>query len=149
EEDLVDTAKALMQKTHIPLPVDVVVAKAFAADAAATVKAVEDVADDDMILDIGPQTAEKLAAIIADMKTIIWNGAVGVLEGEGIANGTKGIAEAVGDRSGFAIAGGGDTIQAIDQFKITEPVSYISSGGGAFLEFVQGDVLPAVAILEQ
>ncbi|HLT63952.1 MAG TPA: phosphoglycerate kinase [Pseudohongiella sp.] len=149
ETDLVDTAKALMAKTSIPLPVDVVVAKTFAADATAVIKAVEDVAEDDMILDIGPKTAEKLAAIIGEMKTIIWNGPVGVFEFDAFANGTKAIAEAVAANKGFSIAGGGETIQAIDKFGITNDVSYISTGGGAFLEFVQGDVLPAVAILEK
>ncbi|MAO40935.1 MAG: phosphoglycerate kinase [Pseudohongiella sp.] len=148
EADLVDTAKALMQKTSIPLPVDVVVAKSFSADAEGTIKAVSDVADDDMILDIGPQTAQKLAAIIGEMKTIIWNGPVGVFEFDTFANGTKAIAEAVASSKGFSIAGGGETIQAIDKFGITDQVSYISTGGGAFLEFVQGDVLPAVAVLE-
>jgi phosphoglycerate kinase len=148
ETDLVETAKKLMAKTSIPLPVDVVVAKAFAADATAVTKAVSDVAEDDMILDIGPQTAKNLAAIIAGMKTIIWNGPVGVFEFDAFANGTKAIARAVADNQGFSIAGGGETIQAIDKFGITEQVSYISTGGGAFLEFVQGEVLPAVAILE-
>jgi phosphoglycerate kinase len=148
ESNLVDTAKALMQKTSIPLPVDVVVAKSFSADAEGTIKAVSDVADDDMILDIGPQTAQKLAAIIGEMKTIIWNGPVGVFEFDTFASGTRAIAEAVASSSGFSIAGGGETIQAIDKFGITDQVSYISTGGGAFLEFVQGDVLPAVAVLE-
>lgn len=149
EADLVDTAKALMAKTSIPLPVDVVVAKSFSADATAVIKAVSDVAEDDMILDIGPKTSENLAAIIAQMKTIIWNGPVGVFEFDAFANGTKAIAEAVAANKGFSIAGGGETIQAIDKFGITNDVSYISTGGGAFLEFVQGDVLPAVAILEK
>jgi phosphoglycerate kinase len=148
EADLVGTAKALMSKTSIPLPVDVVVAKAFAADAPATVKRVGDVAEDDMILDIGPETIAKLTAIIADMKTIIWNGPVGVFEFDAFSGGTKAIAAAVAANKGFSIAGGGETIQAIDKFGITDQVSYISTGGGAFLEFVQGDVLPAVAILE-
>ncbi|MEC8859381.1 MAG: phosphoglycerate kinase [Pseudomonadota bacterium] len=148
ETDLVDTAKALMQKTSIPLPVDVVVAKSFSADAEGTIKSVSDVSDDDMILDIGPQTAQKLASIIGEMKTIIWNGPVGVFEFDTFANGTKAIAEAVASSTGFSIAGGGETIQAIDKFGITDQVSYISTGGGAFLEFVQGDVLPAVAVLE-
>jgi phosphoglycerate kinase len=148
EADLVDTAKALMSKTSIPLPVDVVVAKTFSADAPATVKYVSDVADDDMILDIGPETAKKLTDIIADMKTIIWNGPLGVFEFEAFAGGTKAIAAAIADNKGFSIAGGGETIQAIDKFGITDKISYISTGGGAFLEFVQGEVLPAVAILE-
>ncbi len=148
EVDLVDTAKALMAKTSIPLPIDVVVAKAFSADAHAVIKNIADVSDDDMILDIGPKTIENLAAIIADMKTIIWNGPVGVFEFDAFANGTKAIAEAVAANTGFSIAGGGETIQAIDKFGITSQISYISTGGGAFLEFVQGEVLPAVAILE-
>lgn len=149
ETDLVDTAKALMAKTNIPLPVDVVVAKAFSADAVAVTKAVSDVEADDMILDIGPKTIKKLSDIIAGMKTIIWNGPVGVFEFDAFANGTKAIAEAVAANGGFSIAGGGETIQAIDKFGITDKVSYISTGGGAFLEFVQGEVLPAVAILEK
>lgn len=149
ERDLVDTARALMDKTNIPLPIDVVVAKAFDAQAEATVKNVEDVADDDMILDIGPQTITRLAGIIATMKTIVWNGPVGVFEFEAFANGTHAIARAVAANDGFSIAGGGETIQAIDQFNIKDQVSYISTGGGAFLEFIQGDVLPAVAVLER
>lgn len=149
EKDLVDTAKALMEKTNIPLPVDVIVAKEFSADAEATVKNVEDVADDDMILDIGPATAARLSEIIGGMKTIIWNGPVGVFEFEAFATGTEAIARAIAENEGFSIAGGGETIQAIDKFGITDKVSYISTGGGAFLEFVQGETLPAVAILEQ
>ena len=148
EEDLVDTAKALMAKTSIPLPIDVVVAKAFSADAHAVIKDIADVEGDDMILDIGPKTIDNLKGIIAGMKTIIWNGPVGVFEFDAFANGTKAIAEAVATNQGFSIAGGGETIQAIDKFGITSQISYISTGGGAFLEFVQGEVLPAVAILE-
>lgn len=148
EVDLVDTAKALMAKTAIPLPIDVVVAKAFSADADAVIKNIADVEDDDMILDIGPKTIANLTGIIADMKTIIWNGPVGVFEFDAFANGTKAIAEAVAANQGFSIAGGGETIQAIDKFGITSQISYISTGGGAFLKFVQGEVLPAVAILE-
>lgn len=149
EKDLVDTAKALMEKTNIPLPVDVIVAKEFSADAEATVKNVEDIADDDMILDIGPATAARLSEIIGGMKTIIWNGPVGVFEFDAFATGTEAIARAIAENEGFSIAGGGETIQAIDKFGITDKVSYISTGGGAFLEFVQGETLPAVAILEQ
>ncbi|HDZ08757.1 phosphoglycerate kinase [Pseudohongiella sp.] len=148
ETDLVDTARELMKKTNIPLPVDVVVAKEFSADAKATIKDVSDVSDDDMILDIGPKTAAVLADIIAGMKTIIWNGPLGVFEFEAFAGGTRAVAKAIADNAGFSIAGGGETISAIDKFGITDQVSYISTGGGAFLEFVQGDVLPAVAILE-
>ncbi len=149
EKDLVPTAKALMEKTNIPLPVDVIVAKEFSADAEATVKNVADIADDDMILDIGPATAARLSEIIGGMKTIIWNGPVGVFEFDAFATGTEAIARAIAENSGFSIAGGGETIQAIDKFGITDKVSYISTGGGAFLEFVQGETLPAVAILEQ
>lgn len=149
ELDLVHTARALMQKTNIPLPVDVVVAKAFAADAQATVKLVADVDDDDMILDIGPQTATAFAAIIARMNTIIWNGPVGVFEFDSFAKGTEAIAHAVANNHGFSIAGGGETIAAIDKFEVTADISYISTGGGAFLEFVQGEKLPAVQILEE
>jgi phosphoglycerate kinase len=138
-----------MQKTNIPLPVDVVVAKAFAADAQATVKLVADVDDDDMILDIGPQTATAFAAIIARMNTIIWNGPVGVFEFDSFAKGTEAIAHAVANNHGFSIAGGGETIAAIDKFEVTADISYISTGGGAFLEFVQGETLPAVQILEE
>jgi phosphoglycerate kinase len=148
EEDLVDTAKALMAKTSIPLPIDVVVAKAFSADAHAVIKNIADVEGDDMILDIGPKTIVNLERIIAGMKTIIWNGPVGVFEFDAFANGTKAIAEAVATNQGFSIAGGGETIQAIDKFGVTSQISYISTGGGAFLEFVQGEILPAVAILE-
>jgi phosphoglycerate kinase len=148
EADLVETARALMEKTNIPLPVDVVVAKAFSADAQAAIKDVSDVEDDDMILDIGPKTAVKLAGIIAGMKTIIWNGPLGVFEFDAFAGGTQAVAKAIADNTGFSIAGGGETIAAIDTFGITDQVSYISTGGGAFLEFVQGDVLPAVAMLE-
>ncbi len=149
ELDLVDTARALMSKTHIPLPVDVVVAKTFAADAQATVKKVAEVAADDMILDIGPQTAAAFAEIIAGMRTIIWNGPVGVFEFDSFARGTEAIAKAVAANQGFSIAGGGETIAAIDTFKVTADISYISTGGGAFLEFVQGETLPAVQILEE
>jgi phosphoglycerate kinase len=148
EVDLVDTAKALMAKTSIPLPIDVVVAKAFSADADAVIKNIADVESDDMILDIGPKTIANLAGMIASMKTIIWNGPVGVFEFDAFANGTQAIAKAVAANQGFSIAGGGETIQAIDKFGITSQISYISTGGGAFLEFVQGEVLPAVAILE-
>lgn len=148
EEDLVGTAKALMEKTNIPLPVDVVVAKAFSAEAEATIKPVETIADDDMILDIGPQTIARFNDIIAAMKTIIWNGPVGVFEFDAFAAGTEAVAKAVAANSGFSIAGGGETIAAIDKFGVTDQISYISTGGGAFLEFVQGETLPAVQILD-
>ncbi len=147
ERDLLATAKALMSKTNIPMPVDVRVAKSFSADAPATVKLVGDVSDDDMILDIGPQTEVMFTDIIAGMKTIIWNGPVGVFEFEQFAPGTKAVAKAIANNKGFSIAGGGETISAIDKFEVTKDISYISTGGGAFLEFVQGETLPAVQIL--
>ena len=147
EPDLVETAKSLMAKTSIPLPTDVVVAKSFGAEAEATIKPVADITDDDMILDIGPESAEKLATMIADMKTIIWNGPLGVFEFDSFAAGTRRIARAIAENAGFSLAGGGETIAAIDKFGITDSVSYISTGGGAFLEYVQGIELPAVAVL--
>ena len=147
EPDLVETAKSLMAKTSIPLPTDVVVAKSFGAEAEATIKPVADITDDDMILDIGPESAEKLATMIADMKTIIWNGPLGVFEFDSFAAGTRRIARAIAENSGFSLAGGGETIAAIDKFGITDSVAYISTGGGAFLEYVQGIELPAVAVL--
>lgn len=149
ESDLVDTAKAIAAKVSVPLPVDVVVAKAFAADAEATVKAVADVAEDDMILDIGPQTAANFAELLKNAKTVLWNGPVGVFEFDQFAGGTKVLAEAIAASDAFSIAGGGDTLAAIDKFGVADKISYISTGGGAFLEFVEGKVLPAVEMLEQ
>lgn len=149
EADLVDTAKAIAAKVSVPLPVDVVVAKAFAEDAEATVKAVADVAEDDMILDIGPQTATNFAELLKSSKTILWNGPVGVFEFDQFGNGTKVLAQAIAESPAFSIAGGGDTLAAIDKYGVSEKISYISTGGGAFLEFVEGKVLPAVEILEQ
>ncbi|MBU15278.1 MAG: phosphoglycerate kinase [Gammaproteobacteria bacterium] len=147
EPDLIETATSLMAKTSIPLPTDVVVAKSFGAEAEATIKPVADITDDDMILDIGPESAEKLAAMIAGMKTIIWNGPLGVFEFDSFAAGTQRIARAIAENAGFSLAGGGETVAAIDKFGITDSVSYISTGGGAFLEYVQGIELPAVAVL--
>ena len=149
EAELIDTAKAIAAKVSVPLPVDVVVAKAFAADAEATVKAVADVAADDMILDIGPETAKQFAELLKNSKTILWNGPVGVFEFDQFANGTKVLAQAIAESDAFSIAGGGDTLAAIDKYNVAEKISYISTGGGAFLEFVEGKVLPAVAILEE
>ena len=149
EADLVDTARAIAEKVSVPLPVDVVVAKAFAEDAEATVKAVEDVAEDDMILDIGPQTAANFAQLLKSSGTILWNGPVGVFEFDQFGEGTRVLAEAIADSEGFSIAGGGDTLAAIDKYGVAERISYISTGGGAFLEFVEGKVLPAVEILQQ
>ena len=149
EADLVDTAKAIAAKVAVPLPVDVVVAKAFAEDAEATVKAVADVAEDDMILDIGPQTAAQFAEMLKASQTILWNGPVGVYEFDQVGNGTKALALAIAESPAFSIAGGGDTLAAIDTYGVAEKISYISTGGGAFLEFVEGKVLPAVEVLEQ
>jgi len=149
EPDLIDTAKALIESTSIPMPTDVIVAKEFDVNAVAVTKLVIDIEDDDMILDIGPATAKHFVEIIANMKTIIWNGPVGVFEFEQFSNGTQAVAKAIADSAGFSIAGGGETIAAIDRYAITDKVSYISTGGGAFLEYVQGAVLPAVEILEQ
>ena len=147
EADLVDTAKALMAKCEIPIPTDVVVATAFAEDAEAVVKSVDHVADDEMILDIGPESAAKLATILQSAGTIIWNGPVGVFEFDQFGEGTKTLSMAIAQSSAFSIAGGGDTLAAVDKYSIADDVSYISTGGGAFLEFVEGKELPAVAIL--
>ncbi|WBH92741.1 Phosphoglycerate kinase [Pseudomonas aeruginosa] len=149
EADLVETAKAIAAKVKVPLPVDVVVAKEFAESAVATVKAIAEVADDDMILDIGPQTAAQFAELLKTSKTILWNGPVGVFEFDQFGEGTRTLANAIADSAAFSIAGGGDTLAAIDKYGIAERISYISTGGGAFLEFVEGKVLLAVEILEQ
>ena len=148
EEDLIPQAKALMAKTSIPLPEDVVVATAFAPDAVATVKNAADVGPDDMILDIGPKAAAAFAALLEESQTIIWNGPVGVFEFDQFGGGTKALAMAIASSKGFSIAGGGDTLAAVDKYDIADQVSYISTGGGAFIEFVEGKVLPAVAMLE-
>ena len=148
EMDLIPTAKALMAKTQIPLPIDVVVAKEFSDSAEATVKLAADVADDDMILDIGPLSQARMAEVLVAAGTILWNGPVGVFEFDAFAGGTRALSNAVAESEGFSVAGGGDTLAAIDQFEIADRVSYISTGGGAFLEFVEGKTLPAVAILE-
>ena len=149
EADLVETARELMGRTSIPLPVDVVVASEFSATARATVKPVTEVGPDDMILDIGPETARQFATLISGMKTILWNGPVGVFEFEAFAGGTRSVAEAVADSEGFSIAGGGETIAAIDKFGVTDRISYISTGGGAFLEYVEQGSLPAVDVLDR
>ncbi len=149
EEDLVPQAKALMEKVSIPVPTDVVCAKKFAEDAEATLKSADDVTEDDMIFDIGPDSAKALAEQLKEAKTIIWNGPVGVFEFDQFGEGTKALALAIAESQGFSIAGGGDTLAAVDKYNIADKVSYISTGGGAFLEFVEGKVLPAVAILEK
>ena len=154
EPELLEDARRIMAKMvakggSVPLPTDVVVAKEFSAQAQAVVKNIEDIAGDDMILDIGPQSAAALADILHDAGTIVWNGPVGVFEFPQFANGTATLARAVAQSSGFSIAGGGDTLAAIAQFGITDKIGYISTGGGAFLEFLEGKTLPAVAALEQ
>jgi len=147
EPDLVDQAKRVMAKVKVPLPTDVVCAKEFSATAVATVKQIDDVAADDMILDIGPDSARALAEIARNAGTIVWNGPVGVFEFDAFAGGTKALATAISESKAFSLAGGGDTIAAINKFGAK--VSYISTAGGAFLEFLEGKKLPAVEILEQ
>ncbi len=149
EYDLIPEAQKLMAKVAIPLPSDVVVAREFAETAEAETKAVGDVASDEMILDIGPDTADQLAELLKAAGTIIWNGPVGVFEFDQFGNGTRTLAEAIADSDAFSIAGGGDTLAAVDKYRIADKVSYISTGGGAFLEYVEGKVLPAVAMLEE
>ncbi len=154
EADLVDTAKKIMadakaRGAEVPVPTDVVVATEFAATAKATVKPVDQVADDEMILDIGPDTAARYAALIAKAGTVVWNGPVGVFEFDAFGKGTETLARAIAASSAFSIAGGGDTLAAVDKYGIEDGVSYISTGGGAFLEFLEGKELPAVAALTQ
>ena len=147
EHDMLDTARALMRATSIPLPVDVVVATAFDPEAEATIKLASEVADEDMILDIGPKAAQAIAEQLMKAGTILWNGPVGVFEFEQFSGGTRTVAQAIAASEGFSLAGGGDTLAAIDQIGIADNVSYISTGGGAFLEYVEGKTLPAVAML--
>ncbi|MDA8903066.1 phosphoglycerate kinase [Porticoccaceae bacterium] len=149
EPDLIPAAQALMARVNIPLPTDVVVGKEFSETAEARIIAAEEVADDDMIFDIGPDSARNLAGIIASMGTIIWNGPLGVFEFDQFGEGTKAISIAIAKSAGFSIAGGGDTLAAVDKYDMTDQVSYISTGGGAFLEYVEGKELPAVAVLQQ
>lgn len=148
EADLVPAARALSEKVAVPLPTDVVVGKAFSESAQALLKSAEDVDQDDMIFDIGPDTAAAFADILATAGTIIWNGPVGVFEFDQFGEGTRALSLAIAENRGFSIAGGGDTLAAVDKYGIADKVSYISTGGGAFLEFVEGKVLPAVAVLE-
>ena len=148
EPDLIPAAKALMEKVQIPMPTDVVVGKEFSENAKARVVAVEDVEADDMIFDIGPESSLQLAQIIKTLGTIIWNGPVGVFEFDQFAEGTKTLSLAIAASDGFSIAGGGDTLAAVDKYEIADQVSYISTGGGAFLEYVEGKELPAVALLK-
>jgi len=153
EAEMLDTARDLAKpaegRASIPVPADVVVAPEFAADAPSTVKPVSSVRDDELILDIGPAAAEQFAAILSEAGTIIWNGPVGVFEFDAFGDGTRVLAEAIAASSAFSVAGGGDTLAAIDKYGVAEGISYISTGGGAFLEFVEGKKLPAVAMLEK
>jgi len=148
EKDMVDQARELLEKAHVPLPEDVVVADEFSADAAATVKAVADTGENELILDIGPQTAESYAKLLAGAGTIVWNGPVGVFEIDQFGAGTLRVAQAVADSPAFSIAGGGDTLAALDKYGLGEKMSYISTGGGAFLELLEGKKLPAISALE-
>ena len=154
ELDLVDDAKALISQAQanggdIPVPTDVVVGKEFSDTTPATLKPVSQIDDDDMVFDIGPDSTEALKAILKNAGTIVWNGPVGVFEFDQFAEGTKGIAEAIAQSDAFSIAGGGDTLAAVDKYEIADKISYISTGGGAFLEFLEGKTLPAVAVLEE
>ena len=153
EADLIADAQALIaaakaNNSDIPVPVDVVCAKEFSDTAVATIKKVSDIADDDMVLDIGPETAKQYATILKSAKTIVWNGPVGVFEIDQFAEGTKTLAFAIAESNAFSIAGGGDTLAAIDKYAIKDKISYTSTGGGAFLEFLEGKELPAIAALE-
>ena len=147
EPELLDTARHIADQVDIPIPVDVMVAKAFAADAVGVVKAIDNVQSDEMILDIGPVTARAWAESLMDAQTIMWNGPVGVFEFAQFGQGTKVIGEAISESDAFSIAGGGDTLAAVEQYGLAEGISYISTGGGAFLELVEGKTLPAVAVL--
>jgi phosphoglycerate kinase len=152
ETDLIDAARRIMdaaksKHAEIPLPTDVVVAPEFSASATAAVKAVDEVADNEMILDIGPETAKRYAELIAQAGTVVWNGPVGVFEFDAFGHGTETLAHAIADSDAFSIAGGGDTLAAVDKYGIADKLSYISTGGGAFLEFLEGAELPAVAAL--
>jgi phosphoglycerate kinase len=154
ENDLIDQAKKLIDDAasrggEIPIPTDVVVGKAFSAETPATIKTVSDVAEDDMIFDIGPETAARFARMMRDAGTVVWNGPVGVFEFDQFGEGTRVLGEAIARSSAFSIAGGGDTLAAVDKYNIAQNISYISTGGGAFLEFLEGKTLPAVAMLEQ
>jgi phosphoglycerate kinase len=148
EADLIPEAKRLMDSLDIPEIVDVRVAKNFSESEPAVIKAVNEVLDDEQILDYGPQTADSVAAVLRNAKTILWNGPCGVFEFENFSKGTEVVARAIAQSEAFSIAGGGDTLAAIDKWQLSDKISYISTGGGAFLEFVEGKVLPAVAMLE-
>ena len=153
EADMLDIARKLLEKSKqtgvtIPLPIDVVVAKEFAATSPATIKLVKDVAADDLILDVGPQTSALFDTLLQTAGSIVWNGPVGVFEFDAFGNGTKSLSKSIAKSPAFSIAGGGDTLAAIEKYDVEKDISYISTGGGAFLEFLEGKVLPAVAMLE-
>ena len=148
EPDLLDTARALLDKTSIPLPTDVVVAKELSAEAVAVTRPADEVAADEMIVDVGPQTVANLRELVRRARTLLWNGPVGVFEFPQFAEGTKALSLDIAESDTFSLAGGGDTLAAIDMFGVSDGISYISTGGGAFLEFVEGKTLPAVAALE-
>ncbi len=148
EENMIGQARALLEKANIPIPTDVVVADEFSADALATVRAVAETGADEMILDIGPDTAEAYAKLLQSAGTIVWNGPVGVFEIDQFGAGTRRVAQAVADSSAFSIAGGGDTLAALEKYELGERISYISTGGGAFLELLAGKKLPALEVLE-
>lgn len=154
EKDLVPEAKKLLKRAEeegkeIPLPIDVVVGTEFSAEAKAEVKGIDEVGPDDMIMDIGPKTSELYQQILMKAKTIVWNGPIGVFEFENFADGTKALGEAIAKSDAFSIAGGGDTVAAIETFGLTDQISYISTGGGAFLELLEGEVLPVIEMLEK
>lgn len=149
EHDLIPAAKALLEKTDIPIPTDVVTGPEFSEDAPATLKSATEVTAEEMIFDIGPQTSAAIGALLRDAGTILWNGPVGVFEFDQFAQGTEALSLAIADSDAFSLAGGGDTLAAIDKYGVADKVSYISTGGGAFLEYVEGKTLPAVAVLEQ
>jgi phosphoglycerate kinase len=153
EPDMLDVARRLAadetDRARIPVPVDVVVAKELSASATPSVRPVDGVAADELILDIGPESRRQFAGILRDAGTIIWNGPVGVFEHDAFGEGTRAIAEAIAASRAFSLAGGGDTLAAIDKYGVADRISYISTGGGAFLEFVEGKTLPAVAVLEE
>jgi phosphoglycerate kinase len=149
EADMIDQAKALLEKASVPIPTDVVVATEFSAEAEARVCGVDDIGSDDMVLDIGPATAASYAALLQAAGTIVWNGPVGVFEFDQFGEGTRAVGEAVASSNAFSIAGGGDTLAALEKYNLSSRISYISTGGGAFLELLEGKKLPAVAMLEQ
>jgi phosphoglycerate kinase len=148
EAEMLDQAAALLESAHVPLPVDVVVADEFSASATAVTRAIADTAEHEMILDIGPETAESYARLLASAGTIVWNGPVGVFEIDKFGEGTRRVGEAVADSKAFSIAGGGDTLAALDKYGLADRISYISTGGGAFLELLEGKKLPAIEVLE-